>query len=64
MISGAGPSVIALVTGSLDLKGWRRPGFEAGRGRCVYGRGAKFTLADLPTRSTGQLLRPMMCGYC
>ncbi len=29
VISGAGPSVIALVTGSLDLKPWRRPGFEA-----------------------------------
>ena len=29
VISGAGPSVIALVTGSLDLKPWQRPGFEA-----------------------------------
>ena len=28
VISGAGPSVIALVTGSMDIEHWRRPGFE------------------------------------
>ena len=28
VISGAGPSVIALVTGLPDLKRWQRPGFE------------------------------------
>ncbi len=28
VISGAGPSVIALVTGMPDLKRWQRPGFE------------------------------------
>jgi homoserine kinase len=29
VISGAGPSVIALVTGDIDLDSWRRPGFDA-----------------------------------
>ena len=29
VISGAGPSVIALVTGEIDLTRWARPGFEA-----------------------------------
>jgi homoserine kinase len=29
VISGAGPSVIALVTGEFDLTRWVRPGFEA-----------------------------------
>jgi homoserine kinase len=29
VISGAGPSVIALVTGQFELDDWRRPGFEA-----------------------------------
>jgi homoserine kinase len=28
VISGAGPSVIALVTGDFDVNRWRRPGFE------------------------------------
>lgn len=28
VISGAGPSVIALLSASLDLKAWERPGFE------------------------------------
>src|SRR6478735_8470799 len=28
VISGAGPSVIALVTGSMDIEHWRRSGFE------------------------------------
>jgi homoserine kinase len=29
VISGAGPSVIALVTDEIDLDSWRRPGFDA-----------------------------------
>jgi homoserine kinase len=29
VISGAGPSVIAFVTGEFDLGRWVRPGFEA-----------------------------------
>ena len=28
VISGAGPSVIALVTGEFEVDGWRRPGFD------------------------------------
>jgi len=28
VISGAGPSVIALLTGDIDLDSWRRPGFD------------------------------------
>ena len=28
VISGAGPSVIALVTGHFEVERWRRPGFE------------------------------------
>ena len=28
VISGAGPSVIALVTGDFDVNRWRRPGFD------------------------------------
>jgi homoserine kinase len=28
VVSGAGPSVIALVTGDFDVNRWRRPGFE------------------------------------
>ncbi len=29
VVSGAGPSVIALVTGDFDVSRWRRPGFDA-----------------------------------
>ena len=39
VISGAGPSVIALVTGEFDLERWRRPGFEVAEvAVCTTGR--------------------------
>ena len=64
VISGAGPSVIALVTGEFDLDPLGDDPVSRPR-RSTCARRAREIHSDLTRRHAyGQLLRPMMCGYC
>ena len=58
VVSGAGPSVIALVTGEFDLDRWRRPGFEVAEvaGRATAGDAVLGSPVD-PRRRHAQTLR-------